>query len=294
MEPFFNKRELTSGMLGALSVVLFHSIFRIYSSKNKSGTYKRILKHEKDVSLANVSIDGSTDSENVVFTIFIDEDEGLDFKNINKLVNTILLNIRKEDEIAIVINSHGGSVLDFYAVYDQLNRLKTSGAKINIFIKKIAASGGYLLASIGDVIYGTENCVTGSIGVFRSGFNFSRLLENLSVVYKTYKSCEYKNVGDPFDPLTDVVSEKQQKDVENIHKRFTATIKKHRKNISEELFNGDTWYGSEAKENGLIDDLRTIDDYIMEKSKKYQIYNVSISKKSTQDLNFLSLILKLL
>lgn len=291
---FFSKKESVWGMLGAFSVIFVQQLFqRYFSDKNKSAYSKRVMRCDKNVTISYISTETIVASNNAVFTIVVDADDDFELKNINKLVNATLLNVKKEDEIAIVINSPGGSVLDFYAAYDQLNRLKSTGAKVNVFIKKIAASGGYLLASLGDTIYGTENCIAGSIGVFRSGFNFNKLLENLSIAYRTYKSCEYKNVGDPFDPLTDSASEKQQKDVIDIHNRFTATIKKHRKNINDELFNGDTWYGDEAKENGLIDEIKTIDDYIMEKSKSHQVYNVSVSQKSNEKFDLMNLVLKL-
>lgn len=288
------KNTLIDIAAGAMSFLLVQKLIN-YCGTKKNGVTKRKLLVVKDIAIKDVS--PTTDSSNnnkIIFIIDIDNDDKLDFKHLNKIVTTILMNIADGDEIIININSPGGSVIDFFAAYDQLYRLKNHGAKINVFIQKIAASGGYLLASLGDNIYSTKDCIVGSIGAFTSGFNFSKLLKLFSIDYKTYKSCEYKNMGDPYDEMTEQTSEKIQNDVMHTHDRFVKTITENRKNLDKKLFNADIWYGDEAKDNGLVDDIKIVDDYIMDKAKEYTIYNVEFAQKKSEKLSIFDIILNFL
>jgi len=286
------KYLLAGGVFG----VLLHQFCYKNSDNPKPNRKFKVIKNivMKDISSELISPIG----DKVIFTINIDGDTSPEFKNIDSIVTSILFNIKDGDEVIININSPGGSYIDFCDVYNHLERLKSKRIYVDfrmiVFIKKIAASGGYLLASIGDQIYGSADCVVGSIGVYKTGFNFSKLLKLFSIDYKTYKSCDYKNIGDPYDEVTEQGSEKMQKDVARIHDRFTKTIKKYRKNVDDNLFDADTWYGDEAVKNGLIDGIKIVDDYIMEKAREYRVYNVGIANNKSEKFNIFDVILNFL
>lgn len=205
------------------------------------------------------------------------------FYNISKIVDFILLNIKPEEEIILNIDSPGGSVIDYFDVYNHLERLKNKNYKMNVFVRKIAASGGYLISCIGK-IHASKYSEIGSIGVFTSGFNFNELLKFLKINYKSYKSSDLKNIGDPFDVPKEETDKKIQEDIMKAHQRFKSVVFENRKNINiDKVSTADVWSGYEALELGLIDEINTVNDYLIDKAKDTIIYEINYKQQKTKE-----------
>jgi serine protease SohB len=189
---------------------------------------------------------------------------------------TTRLNMGKELEVIVCIESPGGVVQDFGLAADQLARLKDAGANKNdifltVCVDKIAASGGYMMAcqaSPGKLL-AAPFAVLGSIGVLRETINIHDVLEKYGVQPLVLKA------GDAKVPLTQTtkVTEESiaivQKNLERAHAAFRDMVSKARGEVIADHFddvtNGDIFLGKDAAKNGLVDQLMTSDEYIAQK-----------------------------
>lgn len=220
------------------------------------------------------------ESTNIISNLLGPKITNGNFKNIALIVNTLLLYDEPIEEIIINICSPGGSIIDFYYVYDQLKRLKDHKYKIIIFIKKVAASGGYLLSCIGDKIYSSNDAIIGSIGVYRQTFDVSELIDFLKIGYKKYKAGEFKAMGDIFEKPDEKADKKMQEETIIQHERFKKSIIKYRPQIEiDKVSTAEIWPGDEALKLKLVDEIGNVDDYLLNISNKYNIKKIYYKKE---------------
>ena len=80
-----------------------------------------------------------------------------------------------QDEVVLRLESGGGMIAPYGLAASQLQRLKDKRIPLTVAIDKIAASGGYLMACVGDKILAAPFAIIGSIGVVAQLPNFHRL-----------------------------------------------------------------------------------------------------------------------
>ena len=121
----------------------------------------------------------------------------------------------------------------------------------------VAASGGYLISCAGDEIYANSSSIIGSIGVIYSSFGFTELIKKIGVERRIHTAGKNKSTLDPFLEEKNEDIERLKKIQLDLHKDFIDVVEESRKsklNKSEvELFSGEFWSGSKAKDLGLID-----------------------------------------
>ena len=156
------------------------------------------------------------------------------------------------------INSPGGSGFASEVIRQELLNLKNSGVPIVVSISDIAASGGYWISANADEIWATPLSVTGSIGVFallptienalsKFGFNYDGLSTtdfNPSIVAnpnENLKSFIQNYVDRAYSDFINLVSEGRNLNIDSVN----------------EISNGKIWTGTQALENGLIDNIGT-------------------------------------
>ena len=156
------------------------------------------------------------------------------------------------------INSPGGSGFASEVIRQELLNLKNSGIPIVVSISDIAASGGYWISANADEIWATPLSVTGSIGVFallpsiedalsKFGFNYDGLSTtdfNPSIVSnpnENLKSFIQNYVDRAYSDFINLVSEGRDLNIDSVN----------------EISNGKIWTGTQALENGLIDNIGT-------------------------------------
>jgi protease-4 len=129
----------------------------------------------------------------------------------------------------------------------------------------IAASGGYYIASACDKIVANPGTMTGSIGVIMQLNNVEELMKKIGVKGVNVKSGANKDIGSPFQPLSQEGREILQSLVDNVHSQFVAAVAKGR-GMDEarvrKLADGRIYSGAQAKELGLVDQLGTLEDAI--------------------------------
>ena len=196
--------------------------------------------------------------------------QGLDFTGQQEIIEKAF-SIKKALAVAISINSPGGSPVQSHLIYSYIRKqAKKNKKKVLVFAEDVAASGGYLIACAGDEIYANSSSIIGSIGVIYSSFGLQELIKKAGIQRRIYTAGKNKSTLDLF------VEEKQE-DVErlkkiqlDLHSDFIKVVEdsrstKLKKDENPDLFTGEFWSGSKAKELGLIDGLGNADEILKEK-----------------------------
>ena len=195
--------------------------------------------------------------------------QGIDFSGQEELISKAFA-LKKAPCVAITINSPGGSPVQSHLIYNLIRQqAKKNKKKVIVFAEDVAASGGYLIACAGDEIYANSSSIIGSIGVIYSSFGFTELIRKIGVERRVHTAGKNKSTLDPF------LDEKKE-DIErlkniqlDLHKDFIEVVEKSRgsklKKLELELFSGEFWSGSKAKELGLIDDVGDANKVLREK-----------------------------
>ena len=138
-----------------------------------------------------------------------------------------------------------------------------------MFTEDVAASGGYLISCAGDEIYANSSSIIGSIGVIYSSFGFTEFIKKIGVDRRVHTAGKNKSTLDPFLEEKKEDIERLKKIQLDLHKDFIEVVEKSRGsklNRSEtELFSGEFWSGSKAKNLGLIDGIGNVNDILKEK-----------------------------
>ncbi len=195
-------------------------------------------------------------------------------------VTAILDIAKRNDQIVLRLDNHGGVVHEHGLAASQLARIRQKKIYLTVVVDKVAASGGYLMASVANKIYAAPFAILGSIGVIAQLPNFNRLLDNYGVEFEQITAGQYKRNVTMFGKNTDEDREKLKDQLEEIHELFKSSVNEYRPQLDlEKVATGEHWYGTKALELGLIDEIKTSDELLIEMSKKYDIFSVKLKIK---------------
>lgn len=169
------------------------------------------------------------------------------------------------DEVLLELESPGGTVVGYGLAGAQLERIKSAGLPLTICVGQVAASGGYLMACTGDRIVASPFAVIGSIGVITEIPNVYERLTKEGIVFNTVTAGKFKRSLTPTKKTTEEDIEKTKADLEDILTLFRNFVGRNRPNLDlDKVATGDTWFGPDAKDIGLVDELGTLDDLILD------------------------------
>ena len=194
---------------------------------------------------------------------------------------TALLTIaRPEDEVVLRLENAGGLVHDHGLAASQLERIRSRGIPLTVAVDKIAASGGYMMACVGNRVIAAPFAVLGSIGVLMQLPNFHRLLETHGVDFELLKGGEYKRKLTLFGENSDTDRARMQQEIDDTHQLFKDFVGEHRPQLDVgSVGSGEHWYGRRALDLGLCDELRTSDDYLLAASHEAELYELVYTSK---------------
>lgn len=250
---------------------------------------KQVLKEEKKAEKkkqkAKKSKKGKDDRKRLFVIDFEGDVKASAVESLREEVTAILTVAKKTDEVLVNIESAGGMVHTYGLAASQLQRIRDHGLHLTVSIDKVAASGGYLMACVADKILAAPFAIVGSIGVLAQIPNFHRLLKKHDVDYNIMTAGEYKAPVTMFGEITDKGRDKLQKDLEDTHVLFKDFIADHRNQVNlTEVATGEIWYGKQAIEHKLIDEIQTSDSFLMQAKSKKAIFQVTFAeKKSLQE-----------
>jgi serine protease SohB len=174
-------------------------------------------------------------------------------------------------EVLLMLESSGGSVAEYGLAGSLLMQLReTPGITLTICVDKVAASGGYLLcctASPGQLL-AAPFALLGSIGVIGQIINVQDLLTGWGIQPMVFRGGKDKAPVGLIGEITPEGKETTQKMIDQTHDAFKNHVVRARPILNDcmtRIGNGQVWLGVDALDLKLIDQIKTSDEYIVEK-----------------------------
>lgn len=172
----------------------------------------------------------------------------------------------EDDQVAAIVlrvDSPGGSAIASDLIWHETQVIKKP---IVASMGDVAASGGYYISMGADKILATPGTITGSIGVVGGKLAMRGLFDKIGITTETIE--RGKNSG--LFTSSGKFSDSQRSVIENMMKdvydQFTSKAAEGRDMPVEKLrglAGGRVYTGRQAKENGLVDELGTLEDAIV-------------------------------
>jgi len=164
--------------------------------------------------------------------------------------------------IVLRVDSPGGSALASDLMWNALENAKAKKPVV-VSMADVAASGGYYIACNANKIVAEPTTITGSIGVFMGKPVVKGLYDWLGVTNEYVMRGKNAGIFRETEKWTPEERAKMEEQTNNIyHTNFLPKVSKGR-NIDIEKANsigqGHVWTGTQAKENGLIDEFGGIE-----------------------------------
>ena len=194
---------------------------------------------------------------------------------LRKEVTLVLAVATDRDEVVVRLENSGGTAHGHGLGASQLARIRERGIPLTVTVDRVAASGGYMMACVANRIIAAPFAIVGSIGVFAAIPNLHRLLEARGVDVEQFQAGEHKRTVTMLGKNTDAGREKLQDQLDNIHKLFREFVAEYRPSLDvERVGTGEYWHGRDALDLGLVDELRTSDDYLYAASREADLYRI--------------------
>ena len=195
-------------------------------------------------------------------------------------ISAILTTAGDGDEVLVVLESGGGTVHGYGLAASQLRRIRDNNVRLTVAVDKVAASGGYMMACVANHIIAAPFAIIGSIGVLAQIPNFNKLLKKHDIDFEQISAGKYKRTLSLFGENTEADREKLRSELEDTHELFKQFVRENRAQVDvEQIATGEHWHGKKALDLGLVDALRTSDDYLGEAAQSAEIYEVSYLRK---------------
>ena len=238
---------------------------------------------KKRLKLENKKSKNSEETKKRIYVLNFDGDiKASSVETLREEISAILTTATKDDEVVVKLESGGGMVHGYGLAASQLKRIRDKDIPLTVCVDKIAASGGYMMACVGNQIVSAPFAIIGSIGVLAQIPNFNKVLKNKDIDYEQFKAGEYKRTVTLFGETTDEDRQKMQSDIDETHALFKEFVSQQRPSLDiDKVATGEHWFGTQALELGLVDIIKTSDDYLMERSDNTDILELTYHTKKT-------------
>ena len=230
--------------------------------------YKRKKSKSKNT-IAVINLEGEIDTRE-------SRESVINYDNVVEKLDA-LEDIKNLKGLVLRINSPGGSALESEKIYQKLKKLDVP---IYISMGDLCASGGYYIATVGKKLFASHATLTGSIGVVILYPEFSETINKLKVNMESFSKGKGFDIFDVFSKLSEESKEKIVYSMNEVYSEFKAHVMEAR-NISEEdlekIAGGRVWLGSQAKENGLVDELGSLNDCIVSLAKELELKDYKLT-----------------
>ena len=255
----------------------------IFDKEQLKQEAKEKKKADKAEAKAKKKSDQEDEKKPRVFVLDYDGDiKASGHESLAKEISSVLMVAESSDEIVLRLESPGGMVHAYGLTSSQLDRIKKKEIPLTICVDKMAASGGYMMACIADKILAAPFAIVGSIGVMATVTNFNKILKKNDVDVEIMTAGKFKRTVSMFGEITDEGREKFIEELDDTHELFKDHIKERRPVVDiEDIATGEHWYGTRALEKKLIDGIMTSDEYLLDKYKEADIFQVKFREKKT-------------
>ena len=203
-------------------------------------------------------------------------------ETLRKEVSAVLSVAKAGDEVLIKLESPGGVVHGYGLAASQLQRIRDHGLPLTAVVDKVAASGGYMMACVANHIVAAPFSIIGSIGVVAQIPNIHRLLKKNDIDVELHTAGQYKRTLTLLGENSEEGREKFRQDLDETHQLFKAFVAEMRPKLDiESVATGEHWYGKQALEKGLIDEIATSDSLIINKMQQFRLLSLSYTRRKT-------------
>lgn len=154
-----------------------------------------------------------------------------------------------------------------------------------VSVGSMCASAAYLAASQADWIVSTDASEVGSIGTIVQVTNLEGLFDKLGVSTETIKSSSMKDMGSSSRALTDEEKALLQDKVDRATQMFVDKVAQGRGvdvDTVRAWANGTTYFGDDALDKGLVDQIGTLDDAL---NKAAELAGLSADDYDVRDID---------
>lgn len=178
---------------------------------------------------------------------------------------------RQDDAVAGIlfeVDSPGGEMTASDELYRELMLFKQSreDRRILVFVRDMAASGGYYMALAGDCIVAQPTALLGSIGVIMQTLNWKGLSDKIGITDTTIKSGANKDLLNPFKEVPPEQLAIMQDTVDYLYDFFFDIVRRSR-NIEaaalKPLADGRVFSAQVALTNNFIDQVGYWEDALV-------------------------------
>lgn len=200
-------------------------------------------------------------------------------------VTAVLSLAGKDDEVVLRLESGGGMVHSYGLASSQLARIRDAQIPLTVCVDKVAASGGYMMACIGNKILSAPFAVLGSIGVVAQMPNIHRLLKKNDIDVEVLTAGEYKRTLTFMGENTEQGRAKFLQDLQTTHDLFKNFVARYRPQLDmATVATGEVWLGTDALAKQLVDEISTSDQYLVQRAREASVFQVSSSfRKNLQE-----------
>ena len=167
--------------------------------------------------------------------------------------------------VVLRVDSPGGSSFASEVIANEIEALQEAGKPVVASMSSVAASGGYWISAGADKVIASASTVTGSIGVFGMIPTFQRSLAAVGVATDGVATTPWVGALRLDREMTDSSKQLVQMLVENVYDDFVSRVSEHRgldMQTVDSIGQGQVWTGTDAVENGLVDQLGDLDDAV--------------------------------
>ncbi len=189
---------------------------------------------------------------------------------VGKDVVKMFKKIRKDKDVKALVlrvNSPGGSANASEDIWHAIQNIKADSIPVVVSMGDFAASGGYYISCGADYIYAEPTTLTGSIGIFGTVPNVSKLRDKVGLDIDGVATNKHSDLEDNMIYKGMNAEERQlmQTMVERGYDLFTSRCAEGRhveQDYIKSIGEGRVWLGNKGVEIGIVDKLGNIDDAI--------------------------------
>ena len=227
---------------------------------------KKKLKLEAKAAKAKAK-QGEIDASHKPRVWVIDFKGSMDAHEVSTLreeITAVLTVATPQDQVVVRLESPGGVVHGYGLAASQLQRIRDKQIPLTVAVDKVAASGGYMMACVANKIVAAPFAILGSIGVVAQIPNLNRFLKNKDIDIELHTAGQYKRTLTLLGENTDEGRQKFREELNETHHLFKDFVKEMRPSLDvDQVATGEHWYGSQAQEKGLVDEVGTSDELLL-------------------------------
>ena len=243
---------------------------------------KKKLKLEAKAAKAKAK-QGDTEAATKPRVWVIDFKGSMDAHEVSSLreeITAVLTVATPQDQVVVRLESPGGVVHGYGLAASQLQRIRDKQIPLTVAVDKVAASGGYMMACVANKIVAAPFAILGSIGVVAQIPNLNRFLKNKDNDVELHTAGQYKRTLTLLGENTEEGRQKFREELNETHHLFKDFVKEMRPSLDiEQVATGEHWYGTQAQEKGLVDEVGTSDELLLGLMENREVISVRYTQR---------------